>query len=107
MQHPLVSLHLLMSQVTFDCIPDDHLQQVEWLALHLRYSFVLRFADSLILFYHVFQHLHHHILLDVAQAAVIKQGLQCFGNPGWLMQLQEQLVLVCWRYVQLQVQHQV
>ena len=96
-----------MSEVTLNCIPNDHLQQVEWLALHLRHSFVLRFANGFVLFDHVFQDLHHHVLLDVAQAAVVKQGLQCFGNPGWLMQLQEQLVFVCWRYVQLQVQHQV
>ena len=59
------------------------------------------FSDGLVCLDKVFEDLHHGLLLDVAQAAVIKQGLQSLSSACWLLKLQQQLILVCGREVYL------
>lgn len=82
-------------------VPYDHLQQVEGFALGILPAFAVSFAVALVGLDKVFQDLHHGLLLDVAQAAVIKQGLQSLSSACWLLKLQQQLVLVCGRDVNL------
>ena len=93
---------VLCIAVELGCIPNDHLQQIEWFAISiLLQAFVVRFSDGLVCLDKFLEDLHHRLLLDVAQTAVIKQGLQSLSSARWLLQLQQQLILVCWREVYL------